>query len=333
MDLFYVVSTYGNETELEPQRLLGSVVRTFSDKTTVTPELIEQAIDNAHYLAASDLAKQVQTITINPLEMTTDELAKVWSTFFQAPYSLSLVYLVRAVTIDGEKSLSRALPVRDCQFGGIHAFAAQPVLEKVSAIAGSTVPIEATTTLRITGKQLHADKVTVTIGNTKTAPQSVTATEIILPLKDVAAPLQAGMQTIQICHHSSDPRQTIPATSNALPFVLRPAIVSTDISEVEGFDDDPRSGKLAIATNLPVGTQQRVVLMLNEWSTQAPTTYLFEAQPRDRTTDVVVFSFQNVKPGEYLARLQIDGADSLLGIDNNPNSKTYNWFNSPRVII
>ena len=337
LDLFYILSTYGNETELEPQRLLGSVVRTFSDKAVVTPELIGQAIADSSYLSSSDLANQTQQITINPVEMNTDELSKVWSTFFQAPYSLSLVYLVRSVVIDGEDSLSRALPVRERRFGGVIPFPAQPTLERVIAKAGIDAPIEVHSVICLSGKRLQSQtenqKVSVKIGSVEIVPQSVSANEIIVNLGDASKAFQAGMQTVQVCHTPVQKQHKTPVTSNALPFVLRPAIISTAVGEVEGIDDDPRNGTLEIITNVSVGAQQRVVLTFNEWAVESPATYLFEVPPRQKDSENLVISFQDVKPGKYLVRLQIDGADSLLEIDNDPSSKTFNWFSSPRVTI
>lgn len=41
----------------------------------------------------------------------------------------------------------------------------------------------------------------------------------------------------------------------------------------------------------------------------------------------------DVKAGEYLVRLHVDGAESQLGIDTQPESLTFNWYNSPRIVI
>ncbi|MEM9161989.1 MAG: DUF4255 domain-containing protein [Cyanobacteria bacterium P01_F01_bin.4] len=349
LDLYYMLSAYGNDTELEPQRLLGSIVRTLSDKTVLTPDMINGAIADAAFLTNSDLTAQTQQITINPVEMDTDELSKVWSTFFQAPYSLSLVYKVMAVVIDGEASTQRALPVREASFGGIMPFPHQPMIEKVLAQTGAQSPIDADSSIRILGKQLQGQHTLVKVGTTEIVPQSVSYTEIVLSLKDVPhTALRAGIQTTQVLHYSSDQapsaqtataqtasrqRQVVPVISNALPFVLRPTLTSVQVTDVDGIDDDPRTGTLQVSTQLPVGAEQRVVIALNEWSVETPTTYLFEAPPRQADTHSLVIPFDGVKPGDYLIRLQIDGADSLLGVDTDPNSKTFNWFNSPRVII
>jgi hypothetical protein len=349
LDLFYMLSAYGNDTELEPQRLLGSVIRALSDKTILTTEMIEGAIADTSYLAESDLASQIQQVTLNPVAMDVDELSKVWSTFFQAPYSLSLVYKVMAVVIDGEVSAQRALPVRETRFGRIMPFPVQPVIERVLAEAGARSPIDETTMLRIVGSHLQANSQThrtlVKVGDAEVVPIAVTATELAFSLKDISpADLRAGIQTVQVLHYSSEysseqnrnadeKKTTIPVTSNAIPFVLRPTITSVSVGELEGIDDDPRSGTLQVSTQLPVGPTQQVMLVLNEYSIDSPVNYLFEALPREADSHSFVIPLHNVKPGDYLVCLRVDRADSLLGVDTNPDSQTFNWFDSPRVII
>lgn len=334
LDLYYMLSAYGNDTELEPQRLLGSIVRLLSDRTVLTTDMIDAAVEDAAFLAESDLTHQAQQITINPVDMDTDELSKIWSTFFQAPYSLSLVYKVMAVVIDGQLSAQQALPIRESSLG-ISPFAYQPIVTKVLAQAGSRVPIEADTMLRVMGKQLEGPRTKIKIGSTEVSPQSITDTEIILSLGDVPPQaLQAGIQPLQVVHHPpQQPQPSVPVASNACPFVLCPTVTSVQVNDLEGIDDEPRIGSLQVITHLPVRSGQRAVVTLNEWSIKSPSVYLFEAPLRKIDTDCLTIPISNVKPGEYLVRLQVDGADSQLGVDTDPKSETFNWFNSPRVVI
>ncbi|MEL6248661.1 MAG: DUF4255 domain-containing protein, partial [Cyanobacteria bacterium J06627_15] len=338
LDLSYMLSVYGNDTELEPQRLLGSIVRVLSDRTVLTPDMIQGAIADAAFLDDSDLLDHAQQITIHPVDMDIEELSKIWSTFFQAPYSLSLAYKVMAVVIDGEISPQKALPVREPRFGGVMPFAQQPTIEKVIAQAGARSPIDATASLRIVGKHLKGPDTHICIGAVERVPQSVTETEAVISLQEIPKEsLKAGIQSVQVLHYqaaqSPEQPQVVPVTSNAVPFVLRPTVTLVRVLESEGIDDDPRTGRLQISTDLTVYPQQRVVVALNEWSTQTPVSYLFEASPRTSAAASLEIPFDRVKPGDYLIRLQVDGADSLLGVDTDPNSETYNWFNGPRVVI
>ena len=133
LDLYYMLSFYGNDVELEPQRILGSVLRTLNDQSIITAEMIQQTLANSNFpfLSDSNLGDQVQQINISLNDLSLDDLSKVWSTFFQTPYVLSVVYKVLIVLIDGQEPSQRALPVRRAGFGGVASFPYQPVVEQV----------------------------------------------------------------------------------------------------------------------------------------------------------------------------------------------------------
>jgi hypothetical protein len=346
IDLYYIISFYGNEGELEPQRLLGSVIRTFSDRSTLTADAIQETIADSRFrfLAESDLAEQVQQVLINPTDLSLDDLSKVWSTFFQAPYLLSITYKITMVTIEGEESLRKALPVRDRSFGGIAPFPYQPVVDRVVSEAGLLEPILTTSTLLISGKQLQGQTTQVRIAGFDFTPTTVSDTQITLCLPTLSIDgLRAGVQGVQVIHRRSrstvytDPSGRHPSdqqvVSNAMPMVLRPTIQHIQVANIQGQGDDLRSATLIVEVDVMVGIKQRVVLVLNEWSVNNPVGYQFEANLRQVDTTAIEVSVYGVKPSEYLVRLQIDGAESLLSIDSDPSSPTVNWYASPRVSI
>lgn len=94
-----------------------------------------------------------------------------------------------------------------------------------------------------------------------------------------------------------------------------------------------RSLVLTLQVDVIVGIKQRVVLAMNEWSIDNSAGYQFEANPRKTDADTVAFALRSVKPGEYLLRLIIDGAESLLSFDTDETSPTFNWYNAPKVRI
>jgi hypothetical protein len=75
------------------------------------------------------------------------------------------------------------------------------------------------------------------------------------------------------------------------------------------------------------------LLALNEIDTNQPAAYLFEASPRQ--TDVIWVSFpvERMKGGRYLVRLLVDGAESPLIVDTEPDSPTFNQYVGPRISI
>jgi Pvc16 N-terminal domain len=338
IDLFYMMSCYGNETELEPQRLLGSVIRTFNDQPLLTEAMIrETTLDSTfRFLADSNLADQMQQALIIPINMNLEDLSKTWSVFFQTPYLLSTVYKVMVVMIDGDETMKRALPVRDRNMGGIVPFPHQPMVDQVMSQTGRFDPILLDSTLLIQGKQFEGAEVRVRISGVDIIPNEVSSHQIIVPLALVPPHLlRAGVQNLQVIHQVSTgiidpPYRSV--ESSVAPFVLRPTIKHVSVHFVEQ-NDDLRTVSVTVHTNLPVGVKQRVILALNEWTIDHPAVYLFEAEPRDQDADEVIIPVINVKAGEYLVRLHVDGAESQLGIDIHPESPTFNWYNSPKIII
>jgi Pvc16 N-terminal domain len=339
LDLHYMISFYGNDTELEPQRLLGSVVRTLKDRPTISSELIEQAIRDPTYrfLEGSNLADQLQQLTIVPMDMNLDDLSKVWSTFFQAPYLLSMAYKVTVVMLEGEDSLKRALPVGERYLGGISPFPNRPVIEEVVSITGKLDPILADSVLYIRGKQLASELTKVRIGGFELSPSQISDRQITIALSGLSVNyLRAGVQGLQVIHCIQDVHATLTnrtVESNIAPFVLRPSIKSVSTSDPNERRKDLQSAILTLQVDVVVGIKQRVILAMNEWSIDNPVGYQLEAIPRKTDTDTVTFTLEAIKPGEYLLRLIIDGAESLLSIDTDETSPTFNWYNAPKVRI
>jgi len=117
LDLHYLLTFYGDEAQLQPQRMLGSAVRTLHSRPILTRELIQAAIADPTFAAAvgqSDLAQQVERVKVTPLHLPLDDLSKLWSVFFQTPYALSAAYHAAVVLIEAEdRPTPPHLPVRE----------------------------------------------------------------------------------------------------------------------------------------------------------------------------------------------------------------------------
>ena len=189
----------------------------------------------------------------------------------------------------------------------------------------------------IRGRQLKSRQTTVRVGSAEvvvTDTMEMSETQIVLTLGLISPTLlRAGVQDLQIIHPIQDGDRQRQAESNVFPFVLRPRLEDIEVLEKSGRGEDLRSAELAVLVNLPVGAKQRVRLLLNEWSVENPKIYVFSVPPRQDDTDRLTISVQDVHAGEYLVRLQIDGADSLLEVDSQVDSPTFNWYNSPKILI
>jgi len=333
LDLYYMFSFYGNDVELQPQRLLGSVVSVLSDKSILNSGIIQDTCNDPtfEFLRNSDLHQQVPDITITPVNLSLEDLSKTWSVFYQTPYVLSIAYKVMIVVIEGEQGYKRALPVRDRGGVGAMPFPAYPRIDRVTTQSGGSDPIFADSILTIQGRNLQGAHTEVKIGNLRLSPVSVSSGEIVVDLAVVPADsLAAGVQSLQVVH-----RQTsgVGVESNAYPLILRPKILRCRVSDLDRSEDHTRAAVVNVQVDLTVHPKQRVVLALNEFSDQDPQVYLFERDPQDTDSRHLRIPVHGVKPGEYLLRLIVDGAETILEVDNDPHSPTYQWYNHPKVRI
>ena len=336
-DLQYILSFHGNDAELEPQRMMGCVARTLQNALTITPEMIRDtsADPTLSFLAGADLADQVEQISITPTEISVENLSKIWSVFFQTPYSLCSTYKCSVIFIEGEEPGVRALPVRERRHL-VMPFSPM-VVERVISHRGALELIVADSTLLILGRGLHDPTTLVRIGKLEIEAQDVKDSKLIFPLTSVPqGVLRAGVQSLQVVHpgprsHVTGPYRGI--ESNLASFVLRPTIISVRVSNLQAQGNDTRSVDVTVEFDLIVGQRQLVVLILNERSTVNPSAYMFKASSRQEDIRELTIPVDKVKAGEYLVRAQIDGAESPLSYDTDPNSPTFNQYISPRITI
>ena len=338
IDLFYMMSCYGNDAELQPQRVLGSVVSTLVDKRILTTELIRSTCNDSTFpfLVDSDLVDQIQQINIVPVDISLEDLSKAWSVFYQAPYVLSIAYRACLVIVEGRENFQRALPVRDASPAGIVPFPASPYIEQVVAQGGRFEPIVIGSVIIIRGRSLLSEIVEVHVGDLVITPISVQDREIAFSLADMPLPqIQAGVQSLQVIHRiaSTSTLITNSIASNVMPFVLCPTIIGVAVNHLEIIEDNLRSAVVVVQLDVLVREKQKVVLSLNEWTTDSPNVYMFDRPPLPDTSSTIEIPIVNIKAGEYLVRIQIDGAESKLGVDDDPDSPTYNWYNSPKITI
>ncbi|MEO1378370.1 MAG: DUF4255 domain-containing protein, partial [Cyanobacteria bacterium J06635_10] len=235
----------------------------------------------------------------------------------------------------------------------------QPNIFQVLSEAGVNQPVVASSSLTIRGQQLNPQvndeelqdktnneplvrsKPQVRIGETRVTPHNVRENEISLELSLLSLQeknsLRAGIQSLQIVYSiapkrvETEPRRIV--GSNVMPFVLCPTIAQIEIEEIEDNGDETYSAQVKVELDVTTGVAQRVLLFLNERSTSNPAAYIFAAASRRRDSKLVTFPISEVKEGEYLARVQIDGAESPLNVDMNSQSETYEQFVSPAVAI
>jgi hypothetical protein len=324
LDLHYLLTFHGNDSDLVPQRLLGAVVRTLHAQPMLTREEIRTTVTTAtdaasvHYLKTSNLEEAVERIKITPLSLSLEELSKLWMTFFQTHYVLSAAYQASVVLIESQATPQEALPVQ-----GRNLYVVpfrQPVIERVEP-ADENRALEFGRRLRIRGRQLRGDVTKVLIGDSSTHfeafPSVVTDTSVEITLAEPPFPpnsLRAGVQGVQIVQPQlmgTPPVEHRGFESNVAAFVLHPKV-----AVLPGATNT----QVAVRVEPGVGAQQRAVLLLNEQTATNPASYMFTDAQWDATTNTLQFAIKDVHTGTYFVRVQIDGAESLLDLD--PHSST-----------
>jgi hypothetical protein len=318
LDLHYLLTFYGEEIQLEPQRVLGSVVRTLHARPVLTRQTIHDAINANPSLARSNLADEVELVRFTPAALSLEELSKLWSVFFQIPYTLSVAYQASVVLIESEDTPRAALPVRQRNVY-VMPFR-QPLIQEVASQEGPDSPIVVGSTLIVRGRQLRGDDTQLRIAGSDVTPSEVTDTQISLPLAPPLLPadaLRAGVQAVQVVHRlmlGAPPEPHRGFESNVAPFVLHPTIEKVEIADIPGDGTQPPSKGVKVTVTPKIGSRQRLILMLNEITDPSPAAYTFFAEPRDADSDSVTIPIHGVKAADYLVRIQVDGAESLLTV-------------------
>ncbi len=332
LDLHYLLTAYGAK-DFQTELLLGYAMHLLHKTPCITTEIIENTLVNASTtntssafsqavagVSVSDLAEQIGQIKLTPEFFNMEETSKLWSAL-QTHYRPSATYLASMVLIESSKS--------DHPEGFYMMPLSQPNIEQV-------IPLEKTehqqmivagTTLMIRGKRLRGDITRIRLSNTETllVPQDVKETQISLL---VPADLYPSVQSIQVVHLTmGNTGQTEHIVeSNVAAFVLHPTITAF-VGQVENKGENLRSAEITVKFHPQIGKAQRVVLLLSDVSAQSLVAYSFLVAPRTEDTDAITIPVKNVKPGTYIVRVCVDGAQSPL------HKNQTGEYDSPQVTI
>ena len=212
------------------------------------------------------------------------------------------------VLIQSSKPSKTALPVSSRKIVLLQF--RQPFIDNVTPpIVPSGVPIT------ISGSNLSALPPKLDFGlGTLIDPATITDNSIVAT---PPAGLLVGVNSVQVVQQvafgtPADPHSGL--ESNVAPFVLAPQITTPLPISIQ------RGNTLTLALNPPIGRAQRASLVLAERTIPIP------ARPvtGPATTQNLDFPIPVDFPtGDFTVRIQIDGAQSALEIDQNPSSPTF----------
>ncbi|GAB7186580.1 hypothetical protein ATKI12_6411 [Kitasatospora sp. Ki12] len=329
LDLHYLISCYGEETQLVGQRLLGCVVRALTEQPLLSRQLIEEAATQP-YLVGTDLAASPQRVRFTPTPMDVDEMSKLWMTLFQTPYALSVAYQATAVFVEGKADPVAGKPVLRRSVRAVPSRG--PVVERVlSRPAGSQgAPAEGPVTkdreLVVDGSGLRADLVVAQLGERRVTvdPGGVRDDRLVVAVPEDLPP---GVFRVQVLHGLAlDGRpaaEHLAVESNVQTFARQPRIVAPIGTADRGDGPAGVSARLDVRLDLPLRDDQQVLLLLDELHPPAgrpAASHQFRAPapPLPRTDPFEVrVPVVGVRPTAYLARIQVDGVPSELTVSGD----------------
>lgn len=354
LDLHYLLSSMSSD-DLNAEILLGYGMQVLHETPVLGRDTIRAALAPGgslsggilptafQQLSPADLADQFEQIKISPYNTDLDEVTKIW-TAMNTPMRMSALYQVTTVLIESRASRRSALPVtsravfvRPMQGPSITRILSRPP----GAINFEALrPIIHGDTLRLEGSGLRGAVTVVGLGDLEVTPSEVTADSIIV---DLPATLHPGVNGVVVRHRISKltpSAELMPGeTSNVMAFVLRPRIAAVGIVAALQPEAAPNPGgllrgMLQVALAHDAGGRQRAEILLNELNAPAnrnARAYTFPSVPSAGgappvEVDTLEFEIRNVAPGDYLVRVRIDGADSVLEM-------TAGGFSGPQVTI
>ena len=360
LNLHYLLTAFG-ALEFHSEILLGYGMQLLHETPVLTRDAIRTALappspvggggnlpPEMQKLFTSELAEQVEQIKIFPETLNTEEISRMW-TAFSAHYRPTAAYQVSVVLIESKQATKSALPVRARNVYVVPFN--QAVIERIGSQAKPGDPIQfdqpilTGQNIVVAGRGLRGDDTRVRLGGIEKTPADadVTDTQILLP---IPVELQAGVQGAQVIQRRLMGSPPVPhrgVESNVAAFVLRPRIETSSLANLQGTGTNPRSADVTLKLSPAVGDEQRVILLLNEVAPSSPPasevkgeSYSFIAPSRivssppfgpPGSSQAITIPIKGVKAAKYLARVQVDGAESVLG------TNAIGQFNSPTITI
>ena len=319
LDLFYLLSAYG-KNDFDCEILLGCAMQMLHETPVLPRDTIRTALGGnpPASLAAADLADQIEQIKITPQLVSTEEVWRLW-TALQAHYRPTAAYRISVVLLQSSKATKTALPVS--QRNIITLPFRLPFIAEITpqiVVAGASITLS--------GQNLKAPQTKVNFGVSGLVdPSTISDSQIGATLP---GGLSAGLNTVQVVQQlvfgtPADPHSGF--ESNVVPFMLAPQITTPPPLSVKV------GATLTLAVNPPVGRSQRASLVIGAQSITIP------ARPATGPATTATLDFPipaNFPTGAFPIRLQIDGAQSPLEVDQNPSSPTFGQLTgNPRITV
>lgn len=309
LDLDYMISFFGDDAKLDPQRLLGLVVGGLNAYPYIPREMVRAAIATTPWLGGTgDGAAEAprDEILVTPMSLAPDAMARLWSEFVDVPYQLTQLYTATPIAIEVPLPVQPVLPVRRI---GLRALPSRSlaILGLVNA-ADPDLPLAGGGTLAVRAADPRQPGLGVLLNGIAATGVTVGVDgggwpALLVPLTTAQpAPLAAGPLTVTLVRTGAD--GGIAAQSPARSTHIIPGLASAPALSADG--------KAAVVTlALPVPVEAAAAMLLFPRG-QAGRSWRIDCLPRATPGVTLTAPLAGVAPGAYLLSVEIDGVASLL---------------------
>lgn len=328
LDLHYLVTAYGDEPALEPQRFLARAELALAATPVLSKDVVEDAIalygneTETAFLLHADLAGQPESVKLSPAPLSLEEISKLWGAL-GTPYLLSQAYTATVVLIEADVPLRRSLPVRTRQID-VRTFV-RARIEAVTTATGG--PATTGSTLSIEGSGLVAARPFVRVGRTRLVPEQRSSSRLTVTLPGT---VPAGVHALQVDQvrpadaATGEPERVV-GRSNAVPLVVLPTVGTVTTS----------AGLVHVPLEPPLVEGQRATVTLGRLpgpadppdEVQPVVTAMLPPQPAGAPVGVLDLPSDDLVSGTWLVRVSVDGVESL------PTLGSGGTYDAPTVTV
>lgn len=306
LTLDYMISFFGDDAQLDPQRLLGLTAAGLWAYPIIEPAEVRATIAATPWLAGT--AAPTAAMRVAPMNLTPEETARVWSEFVHVPYQLTQFYTLASVALPEPVDVPPVLPVR--QIGtAVQRMHRLVVLGAVNAL-DPALPLAGGGVLALRMVQPAQQGLDVVLNGERA--EGVTsgfdadgAAALLVPLDARQPRLAAGALSVQVVRRSG----FSPAESGSVDCVVTPGLAGPATVDAQQV--------LTVPLALPVGPTASAAVILYPAAGQRSQGTRIACAPRTASETSVTTSVAGVPAGSYLLSVEIDGIASTLDHDGS----------------
>jgi len=318
LDLYYLLTAYGDgDDDLLAQKTLAEVVTVLHERPVLTRSLIDAAMKDSDikkmHIATDDvdLSKQLELVKVTMHDLSTEDLTKIWSSFFKtASYRISVAYKATVVILDGKPDARSTMPVRERNLYALAPKKPELTYVEPQMIKWSPAGMKIT----IHGRSLKADEIKIDFGQKlelkdMVAPEPNATDEKLIV--NIPSSFTAGIKQIKVIHPVSigTPNTLHKGQeSNVVLFAVVPEILNIQPQSLTAGE------KLTVTFNPKITKEQEVRVIIGTYKPLTGT-WIDANTETDKVEVEIPASFEK---GEYPVRLRVDGAESQPD-ENIPN--------------